>query len=120
MIYVTIAPDPTRKKQVMECKKVAFALSSSLLRDLRAASPDGQIRNGLIEDAISEGWMRWQDGAPLPGSSKPGSVQAIQCWISKDVVEMAQEAKRATKGSHRTSLSAAIRRLLILGLEGGA
>jgi hypothetical protein len=64
MIYVTIAPDPTRKKQVMECKKVAFALSSSLLRDLRAASPDGQIRNGLIEDAISEGWMRWQDGAP--------------------------------------------------------
>jgi hypothetical protein len=117
MIYVTIAPDPTRKKQVMECKKVAFALSSSLLRDLRAASPDGQIRNGLIEDAISEGWMRWQDGAPLPKSSSPGSVQAIQCWISKDVVEMAQEAKRATKGPHRASLAVAIRRLLILGLE---
>jgi hypothetical protein len=118
MIYVTIAPEPSRKKKADECCKVAFTASGTLVRDIKAASADEQIRSTLIEDIVAEGWLRWKDGARLPASSRGGGHLKIQVWVDKAIVAMAQDIRRAAKTDGGTStLSAAIRRLLILGLE---
>lgn len=118
MIYLPITPEPARKKKTDECKKIAFTASPTLVRDLKAASPDGEIRNSLIEDIAAEGWLRWSDGARLPASSRGGGHLKIQVWIDKKIVAMAQDVQRAAKAEGGTStLSAAMRRLLILGLE---
>lgn len=118
MIYLPIAPEPARKKKFNAGCKVAFTASPTLVRDIKAVSPDGEIRNSLIEDIVAEGWLRWQDGARLPASSRGGGHLKIQVWIDKKIVAMAQDVQRAAKAEGGTStLSAAMRRLLILGLE---
>lgn len=118
MIYLPITPEPARKKKTDDGCKVAFTASPRLIRDIKAASPDGQIRNSLIEDITAEGWLRWKDGAHLPANSRGGGHLKIQVWMDKKIVAMAQDVQRAEKTDGGTStLSAAMRRLLILGLE---
>lgn len=90
----------------------------TLVRDIKAVSPDGEIRNRLIEDIAAEGWLRWTDGARLPASSRGGGHLKIQMWTDKKILAMAQDVQRAAKADGGTStLSATMRRLLILGLE---
>lgn len=78
MIYLPITPEPARKKKADECKKIAFTASLTLVRDIKAVSTDGKIRNSLIEDIAAEGWLRWTDGANLPASSRGGGHLKIQ------------------------------------------
>jgi hypothetical protein len=118
MLYVKMAHDVPRNTTSVDRRKLAFTATSSLIAAIRAKSSDGEIRSSLVQDLITEGWIRWQEGAALPVKTKGGGLQKIQIWADRETMDLVRDAHRATKAaSGSSSLSAASRRLILLGLE---
>jgi hypothetical protein len=118
MSYVKMAHDAPRNTTSVDRRKLGFTATFSLIAAIRAKSSDGEIRSSLVQDLITEGWIRWQEGAALPFKSKGGGLQKIQVWVDREVMELVRDAFRASNslGLSR-SMSAAARRLILLGLE---